>query len=96
MGVLQGDSASMAPGDACLLPLRFCPRNNRVGDRRHIGVTVTNGAHEVGRAEGQSQCCRISGGSKEKKVLGKSRKVLQKCGCLCVCMGSGFIYNFFS
>lgn len=86
MGVLQGDSASMVC-DACLpSSSAFLPQEHRVGDRRHIGVTVTNGAHEVGRRRARVNVAGSLGIQGEKGYFREIQESTHRSVGVCVCV----------
>lgn len=88
VGVPRGDSASYGSrGRPSAASRRFCPRNQRVSDRRHICVTFTDGVHEVGRAEGHRvNVAGFLGGLRRRGFQGNPGKYYRRV-CVCVCYG---------
>lgn len=88
VGVPWGDSASYGSrGCPSAASRRFCPRNKRVSDRRHICVTFTDGAREVGRAEGRRiNVAGFLGGLRRRGFQGNPGKYYRSV-CVCVCYG---------
>ena len=66
---------------------RFCPRNKRVSDHRHICVTLTDRVREVGRAEGRRvNAAGFLGGLRRKGFQGNPGKYCRSV-CVQVCYG---------
>ena len=92
-GCHGGTRLLTAPGDARLQPLRFCPRNKRVGGHRHMGaLSLTGPMKWGGRRAAESTLQDLWGVQGEKGFREIQQSTTEVCVYVCV-MGSDFIIS---